>query len=101
MRSRSLVQGPGVHFGSWEGARGWRVCIAVRHSDCTRSTFGAGVSAHPLCCQELRAVVSRMAMSPGKVTKPEISANSRGANAQAECLTWIGTEGSWVTMIHI
>ena len=56
----------GVWFGSQvcilacEGARGWRrKSAAIHHSDCTRSTFWAGVPAQgacPMLNQELRAL---------------------------------------------
>jgi len=57
---------PGVWFRSWvcilacEGVRGWqRKSAAIRHSDCTRCTFRAGVPAWgacPMLSQALRAV---------------------------------------------
>jgi len=60
---------PGVWFGSRvcilarEGARGWRrKSAAIRHSDCTQSTFRAGAPAWgacPMLSQELSAEAGR------------------------------------------
>ena len=56
-----LVWGPGVHFGSWEGAHGWGVCIAVWHSDCNQHVWGQVSGLCTLLSQELQAVSCRCA----------------------------------------